>query len=105
MSAGTPARPCHAVAHDGSSITVVIEIAVNTPVLPADKAIDAVHPRQADISITETALKNGLKPYKYLTYALKRMKNLGAFPEKDEMNELLPWYSNIPENCRSKMRN
>lgn len=56
-------------------------------------------------SITETALMNGLKPYNYLTYVLEKMKNLGAFPEKDEMKQLLPWSSSIPENCRSKVKN
>lgn len=47
---------------------------------------------------------NGLKPYNYLTYVLEKMKNLGAFPEKEEMKELLPWSSSIPENCRSKVK-
>lgn len=55
-------------------------------------------------SITETALLNGLKPYNYLSYVLEKMKDLGAFPEKEEMIELLPWSSSLPEDCRSKLK-
>ena len=53
-------------------------------------------------SITETALLNGLKPYNYLSYVLEKMKDLGAFPAKEEMIKLLPWSSSLPEDCRSK---
>ena len=55
-------------------------------------------------SITETAILNGLKPYNYLSYVLEKMKDLGAFPAKEEMIELLPWSSSLPENCRSKFK-
>ena len=55
-------------------------------------------------SITETALLNGLKPYNYLSYVLERMKDLGAFPAKEEIIELLPWSSSLPEDCRSKLK-
>ena len=55
-------------------------------------------------SITETALLNGLKPYNYLTYVMEKMKDLGAFPAKEEMLELLPWSSNLPDDCRSKLK-
>ena len=41
-------------------------------------------------SITETAMLNGLKPYNYLTYVMEQMKDLGPFPEKGAMLELLP---------------
>lgn len=55
-------------------------------------------------SIMETALLNGLKPYNYLTYVLEEMKNLGAFPVKEKMMELLPWSSSIPDDCRSNQK-
>ena len=55
-------------------------------------------------SITETALLNGLKPYNYLTYVMEKMKELGAFPAKEEMLELLPWSSNLPDDCHSKLK-
>lgn len=55
-------------------------------------------------SITETALLNGLKPYNYLTYVLENMKNLGPFPEKEDMIKLLPWSPAIPDDCRNKMK-
>ena len=49
-------------------------------------------------------LLNGLKPYNYLTYVMEKMKDLGAFPAKEEMLELLPWSSNLPDDCRSKLK-
>lgn len=55
-------------------------------------------------SITETALLNGLKPYNYLSYVLEKMKDFGAFPAKEEMIELLPWSSSLPEDCLSKLK-
>ena len=55
-------------------------------------------------SITETALLNGLKPYDYLTFVLERMKDLGPFPEREDLRKLLPWSSEIPDDCRSKVK-
>lgn len=43
-------------------------------------------------------------PYNYLTYVMEKMKELGAFPAKEEMLELLPWSSNLPDDCRSKLK-
>ncbi len=42
-------------------------------------------------SITETSMLNGLKPYNYLAYVMEQMKDLGPFPKKEAMLELLPW--------------
>nr|WP_308624531.1 IS66 family transposase [uncultured Eisenbergiella sp.] len=55
-------------------------------------------------SITETALLNGLKPYHYLTYMMEKMKDLGAFPTREEMLALLPWSTSLPDDCRSKLK-
>ncbi len=55
-------------------------------------------------SITETALLNGLKPYNYLTYVLEKMKDLGAFPKKEDLLGLLPWSPSLPDDCRSKQK-
>ena len=49
-------------------------------------------------SITETAMLNGQKPYNYLTYVMEKMKDLGPFPEKGAMLELLPWSSSLTAN-------
>jgi len=62
------------------------------------------NPVQRCISITETALLNGLKPYSYLTYVLGRMKGLGAFPKKKDLLEHLPWPPSLPDDCRSKFK-
>ena len=55
-------------------------------------------------SITETAMLNGKKPYNYLTYVKKKKKNLGPFPEKGAMLELLPWSASLPADCHSKLK-
>lgn len=55
-------------------------------------------------SITETAMLNGLKPYNYLTYVMERMKEFGPFPEKGVLLELLPWFTSLPSDCRSKLK-
>ena len=55
-------------------------------------------------SITETAMLNGLKPYNYLTYVMEQMKDLGPFPEKEPMLELLPWSTSLPAESHSKLK-
>ena len=51
-----------------------------------------------------TAMLNGLKPYNYLTYVMGQMKDLGPFPEKEAMLELLPWSPSLPADCHSKLK-
>lgn len=65
--------------------------------------------RGADVSavvysITETALLNGLKPYVYLTYVLDQIRQMGPFPKPDELERLLPWSDDLPEEFRTKNR-
>lgn len=55
-------------------------------------------------SITETAILNGLRPYTYLTYILDQMRQLGAFPKQEDMKKLLPWSSDIPKECKTKIK-
>ena len=55
-------------------------------------------------SITETALLNGLKPYVYLTYVLDQIRQMGPFPKPDELERLLPWSDDLPEEFRTKNR-
>lgn len=55
-------------------------------------------------SITETALLNGLKPYVYLTYVLDQIRQMGSFPKPDELERLLPWSDDLPEEFRTKNR-
>ena len=43
--------PGHAVAHNRRRVTVSVEVSVDTPVLAAHRAIDAGHPRQADVHV------------------------------------------------------
>ena len=67
----------------------------------------SIHGAQASAtvySITETAMLNGLKPYHYLTYVLEKMKDLGPFPEKEAILELLPWSSSLPADCHSNLK-
>ena len=63
------------------------------------KSIKGAEASATVYSITETALLNGLKPYDYLVYILERMKDLGPFPSKENLQKLLPWSESIPESC------
>lgn len=55
-------------------------------------------------SITETALRNRLKPYVYLTYILDELRKMGPFPKADELKKLLPWSEDLPDYCRTKLK-
>ena len=55
-------------------------------------------------SIVETALLNGLKPYLYLTYVLERIRQLGPFPKPEELDSLLPWSEDLPEEIKTKTK-
>ena len=65
------------------------------------KSIKGAEASATVYSITETALLNGLKPYDYVAYILERMKDLGPFPSKEDLQKLLPWSESIPESCRT----
>ena len=53
-------------------------------------------------SITETALLSGLKPYVYLTYVLDQIRQMGPFPKPEELDRLLPWSDDLPDEFRTK---
>lgn len=72
--------------------------------LTFSKSIRGAEASATIYSITETAILNGLKPYNYLTYVLENMKNLGPFPEKEELLKLLPWSPSLPDDCRSRIK-
>lgn len=65
------------------------------------KSIKGAEASATVYSITETAILNGLKPYDYVAYILERMKDLGPFPSKEDLQQLLPWSESIPESCRT----
>ena len=58
----------------------------------------------SQVSFTETALLNHLKPYAYLTYILDELRKMGAFPKEEELKKLLPWSEDLPEYCRTKLK-
>ncbi|MFR6087754.1 MAG: transposase domain-containing protein [Anaerobutyricum hallii] len=47
---------------------------------------------------------NGLKPYLYLTYVLERLRQLGPFPKPEELDSLLPWAEDLPEEIKTKTK-
>lgn len=47
---------------------------------------------------------NGLKPYLYLTYVLERLRQLGPFPKSEELDSLLPWAEELPEEIETKTK-
>ena len=50
-------------------------------------------------SLIQTAIENGLDPYKYLTWLLKTAKD-ADMENAEAVSALLPW--NVPKECRSK---
>ncbi len=54
-------------------------------------------------SIVESAKENGLNPYTYLQYLFERLPNLDL-QDCEALDELLPWSSSLPAECRKKER-
>ena len=52
-------------------------------------------------SIVESAKENGLNPFNYLQYLFERMPNIDI-QDQDAIDELLPWSSTLPNECRVK---
>ena len=50
-------------------------------------------------SLIQTAIENGLEPYKYLTWLMKTAKD-ADLSQEDTIRSLLPW--NAPAECRAK---
>ena len=63
----------------------------NTPKGATDSAVI--------FSLIQTAIENGLDPYRYLTWLMKTGKELD-FADKDTVKTLLPW--NAPAECKAK---
>ena len=55
-------------------------------------------------SITETAKLNGLRPYFYLSHLLDTMRFHHTDTNYDFIDNLLPWSSNLPENCYARKK-
>ena len=45
-----------------------------------------------------------VKPYNYLTYILDEIRKMGVFPEPEEMDKLLPWSKDLPDEVRTKCK-
>ena len=50
-------------------------------------------------SIVETAKGNGLEPFAYLTHVFDVMSQTEGITD-EQIDSLLPWSDEIPENCR-----
>jgi transposase len=50
-------------------------------------------------SIVETAKENNLNPFTYLTYLFEKLPNIDI-KDGDALDELLPWSSTLPDECR-----
>ena len=50
-------------------------------------------------SLIQTAIENGLDPYRYLTWLMKTAKDADLSQEK-AIQVLLPW--NAPKECKAK---
>ncbi|MEE1483856.1 MAG: hypothetical protein UF313_02395 [Anaerobutyricum hallii] len=40
----------------------------------------------------------------YLTYVLERLRQLGPFPKPEELDSLLPWAEELPEEIKTKTK-
>ena len=52
-------------------------------------------------SLIQTAIENGLEPYRYLTWLMKTAKD-ADLEDAATVQALLPW--NAPEECRAAQR-
>jgi hypothetical protein len=50
-------------------------------------------------SMVETAKENGLNPYAYFTYLFEQLPNIDI-KDNAEIDKLLPWANDLPQNCR-----
>lgn len=50
-------------------------------------------------SLIQTALENGLEPFRYLTWLL-RTASTADLTRPEVVRQLLPW--NVPQECRTK---
>jgi hypothetical protein len=50
-------------------------------------------------SIVETAKENGLNPFTYLIYLFEQLPNVDV-KDRKVLDELLPWSSSLPAECR-----
>ena len=48
-------------------------------------------------SILETAMENGLHPFRYLEFLLHALPNATT----SALDEMLPWCMNLPEACQA----
>ncbi|MDU7706148.1 MAG: transposase domain-containing protein [Clostridium sp.] len=55
-------------------------------------------------SITETAKANNLNPFRYLPHILTVLKVHQDDTDYSFIEELLPWFDQLPEICRSKSK-
>ncbi|WP_414648634.1 IS66 family transposase [Clostridium sp.] len=54
-------------------------------------------------SIIETAKKNGLSPFPYLTYLFEQLPNIDV-NNKEKLDAILPWSKDLPDNCRKPLK-
>jgi hypothetical protein len=55
-------------------------------------------------SIIETAKGNNLNPFPYLTYVLGKLPNIDL-DNQAEVDSLMPWSPDLPDNCRLPAKN
>jgi hypothetical protein len=54
-------------------------------------------------SIVETAKANNLNVYRYLTHVFSKMPGMDFKSDPSLLQDLLPWSSKLPDDCRNKM--
>ena len=91
----------HLSIDNNSAERAIKNFAVGRRNWPFSKSIRGADASAIVYSITETALLNGLKPYLYLTYILDQLHRIGPFPKAEELDRLLPWSKELPEEFQT----
>ena len=62
----------------------------------ADKGADA---SALFMSVIETAKRNGLNVFGYLSYLMLVLPSWGKTPSEEQLDSIMPWSETLPETC------
>ncbi len=51
------------------------------------------------MSVIETAKRNGLNVFGYLTYLMLVLPSWGIMPTDAQLDSIMPWSTTLPETC------
>ena len=51
------------------------------------------------MSVIETAKRNGLNVFGYLSYLMLVLPSWGKTPSEEQLDSIMPWSATLPETC------